>query len=184
MKAVFLFLCVILFAGRSFGQTYKPVDEKSIVQFYIKNLGVTVEGRVTGLNGTIAFSANTVESSAISLSVQSSSIDTGIKLRDRHLRKVEYLDVSDYPEIRITSTSVEKGKKAGHFVFKGLLTLKGKSKMIAFPFEVRPDTEGYIFSGSFEINRRDFRVGGNSLTMADTVAIRFIILAKQSKSGV
>jgi polyisoprenoid-binding protein YceI len=43
--------------------------------------------------------------------VNSASIDTGIELRNKHLKKEEYFDVKTYPQIKFASTKIEAGTK-------------------------------------------------------------------------
>ena len=49
--------------------------------------------------------------------------------------------------------------------------LKELSKEISFPFRYSIVKGIPSFEGEFEINRRDFNVGGGSLTMADNLGV-------------
>jgi polyisoprenoid-binding protein YceI len=39
---------------------------------------------------------------------------------------------------------------------------------------------GYLFSGAFTINRRDFGVGGNSMVLADNLQVSLDVIAKEN----
>jgi len=68
--------------------------------------------------------------------------------------------VANYPRIHFLSTKITG--KGGAFTMTGHLTIKGKSKDVSFPFTASPADDGYLFKGSFKINRKDFGVGGTS----------------------
>jgi polyisoprenoid-binding protein YceI len=61
----------------------------------------------------------------------------------------------------------------------GNLTIKGVTKEIKFPFLYIPKEDGYLFQGEFEINRRDFGVGGKSLSLSDDLKVELSVLAKK-----
>ena len=50
---------------------------------------------------------------------------------------------------------------------KGLLSIKGKVKNIEILFETTSSSIGILFTGQFTINRRDFDVGGSSISLSD-----------------
>jgi len=110
--------------------------------------------------------------------VDVSTIDTDNSSRDKHLRSDDYFDVVKYPVIRLTSTSIEKTTDAATWLFSGKLTIKSITKSISFPFTIVPSNGGYLFTGGFQIDRRDFNVGGNSATLSDDVVVSLSVFAK------
>ena len=99
-------------------------------------------------------------------------------MRDSHLKKEDYFNEPTFKTIRINSTKIEEGKKAGYFHFFGNLTIKGTTKPIDFEFSAAQQQKSYLFVGSFKIDRRQFKVGGNSFSLSDNVTIDLSILAK------
>ena len=168
-----LFLLSVLFT-KNLPAQYKPVDHGSVVAFKVTNFGFDVSGSFTGgLQGVITFDPQNVAASSLDVSIDAATINTDNTLRDSHLREEGYFDVKNYPRIRLVSTKVTS--KNGGYLFTGQLTMKGKSKEISFPFTAAGGTEGYVFKGSFVINRKDFGIGGtstisNELTVSLTVA--------------
>lgn len=158
-------------------QVFYP-DPKSTVEFQIRNLGVTVMGKFGGLTGLMQLSGEKLETARIDLAVSASTIDTGIALRNKHLRSENYFDVEVFPELRITSTSITRNSN-GTFHFAGSLLIKGISGNLTFPFSASLVPSGYEFRGQFQINRLDYLVGGPSLTMSDDVMVRFVIVVRQ-----
>ncbi len=161
-----LFACV---SCTTIAQT--KIDNSKGVTFEIKNFGLVVEGSIEGLKGEIKFDPQNVATTLFNVSVDANSIDTGISLRDNHLRKEEYLDVKNYPQIKFVSKSVVKGNRPNTWMLTGELTIKKITKEISFPFSVSRQDEYNNFKGEFRINRRDFGVGGKSISMADELRV-------------
>ncbi len=152
-------------------QIFIPTDNGSGINFRIKNFGTTVEGCFKGITGRILFDPNVLSTAKFDVSVEANSIDTGIKMRDYHLRKEEYLDTRIYDRIRFVSSRVSKSSAPNEFIITGVLTIKNVAKQIAFPFFYSISGGAPVFHGQFEIDRRDFNVGGNSLIMSDKVTV-------------
>ena len=156
------------------GQEYQPVDREKSITFRIKNFGITVDGSFRGLSGTIHFDSSQPEQGKVDLWVDATTVDTGIKLRNNHIKKKEYLDVESFPRITIKSTGMRAGDKPQTWLLLANLTIKGTSRGVNIPFNIEQTTPGAItFIGEFVINRRDYGVGGGSLSMADTLTIAF-----------
>ena len=91
-------------------------------------LGAT-NGKFTQFSGTIDLDRQHPEHSSVSAKIQVSSIDTGIKKRDDHLRSEEFFNVAKYPAITFKSRSVKQtGPQSGDIV--GDLTMHGVTKPI------------------------------------------------------
>lgn len=154
-----------------------PVDQGSTVEFRIKNLGFTVTGTFKGLSGNIAFDPKNLQANNFKVSIDANTVNTNNGLRDEHLRGETYFDVKNYPRISFASTKISPGKN-GKFVMFGKLTIKNVSKDISFPFTVTATKDGYVFSGSFTMNRRDFNVGGFSI-ISDELQVNLTVFAKR-----
>jgi len=159
-------------------QTYTPIDNGSKVHFVIDNFGIATGGDFTGLTGTIKFDPADLANADFDVSVDASTVNTDITARDNHLRRSEYLDVKNYPKLSFKSTRVTKASKDGYVYMFGNITIKGVTKEVSFPFTATPKDGGYQFEGSFKLNRRDFGVGGNSISLSDEVTITLSISAK------
>lgn len=167
--------CVVVVSAQ---KVLTPTDDGSKVHFVIKNLGIKTAGDFSGLKGTIKFDLASVQTWAFDVTVESSSINTDNDTRDGHLKKAEYFDVKKYTTIRLVSSKIQTTDKAGIYQFNGNLTIKGVTKPIQFPFTVNKSKEGYIFAGNFDLNRRDFGVGGSSVSMSDNLKVSLSVFAK------
>lgn len=164
-----LVTCCLSISGWS--QNFQPTDEGSSVTFKIKNFGLTVQGSFTGLRGKIQFDSNDLPASRFDVSIKATSINTGIDLRDKHLRKKEYFNVEHFSEIRFISTRVEASSKPGTYLITARLTLKKTTKEINFEFTAEKQDGGYLFRGEFPLNRRDYEIGGSSFSMSDVMTV-------------
>jgi len=178
MKNILLLTITFLATSIAFAQ-YKPADQGSSLQFTIKNFGFGVNGTFKGLEGAIKFDAQNLDAANFDVSIDAGTVNTDNSLRDHHLQGESYFDVKNYPRIHFTSTKVTANGKNGAFNITGKLTIKKQTKIISFPFTATPSNDGYLFKGSFTINRKDFDVGGTS-TIADNLEVSLSILAKKS----
>ncbi|MBS1654970.1 MAG: YceI family protein [Bacteroidetes bacterium] len=180
MKIVSTLAFIVLTITGIFAQQYTPVDNGSKVKFVIKNFGISTGGTFDGLKGTINYDPSNPLTASFDVTVDASTIDTDIESRDNHLRKEEYFDVEKYPVIRIQSTKITKTNSAEYLYFFGTLTIKGVSKEIKFPFKVSSKDDGFLFEGEFKMNRRDYGVGGSSLSLSDNLSVSLSVFAKKS----
>jgi len=172
MKKYFLLLVsVILFSFSSI--EFKPVDKTDSVTFSIKNFGINTRGEFKGLNGSIIWDAANPSNSSFDVSIDVNTINTGIGMRDKDLKQATWFDASKFSTINFKSTDVTATNITGN------LTIKGVTKQISFPFTVTPSTSGYIFEGTFSLNRRDFGVGGGSFSLSDNVQVMLKVYAQQ-----
>lgn len=163
----------MLMAQATYAQSLKANPAQSKVSFTIKNFGLKTDGTLTGLQGTLELDPSTAEPKTISLSADANTINTDNKMRDNHLRKAEYFDVATFPKLTFTATSFSK--TATGYLVKGNLTIKGTTKNIDINCTTTKDNSGMLFKGSFPINRRDYKVGGGSISLSDDLTVNFQI---------
>jgi len=178
MKRIFLSFSVIVLSFALFSQSYTPTDEGSKVHFSINNFGIATGGDFKGLSGSIKFDPANLAASDFDVSIDANSIDTDIEARDNHLRKAEYFDVAAYPKLSFKSTRLTKTNRDGYFYLFGTITIKGVTKEIKFPFTATAKNGGYLFEGNFKLNRRDFGVGKNSISLSDDLTVSLSVFAK------
>jgi polyisoprenoid-binding protein YceI len=90
----FLFLCIVFFPLKVFGQEYKT--EVGNVEFLSKAPLNEFTGKSSNLNGLVDLDRNLLD-----FYVDLNTIDTGIGLRDRHMRD-NYLETNKYPYAEFT----------------------------------------------------------------------------------
>jgi len=173
-KTLLLFVSAILtqFAVAQ----YKPVDEGSSIEFNVKHFGLKTSGAFSGLQGQITFDKNSLTDAKFDVSIDASSIRTGVDMRDNHLRGEGYFEVTKYPQIRFVSTKITSNGKSEEFLISGQFTIKNHSKDISFPFTATQTASGFLFKGSFSLSRKDFEVG-NSGVLSDNVDVLLSVSA-------
>lgn len=178
MKNVLVIFVSLFFSLNAVSAQARWKAVSSAVTFSIKNAGINVSGKLSGFQSELNFYPEHLASSGIVASVEVNSINTGIDLRDKHLKKEEYFDVGNYPKIEMNSVSFEKLAE-GYFKGKFKLTIKKTSKEITIPFYYTESGNTAQLKGTFTINRKDFEVGGSSWTMSDTVSISILVNASK-----
>ncbi|MFF4841079.1 YceI family protein [Streptomyces collinus] len=99
------------------------------IRFIAKHVGMAhVHGRFTRFNGGIRIAPDMADSQ-VSVRIDASSIATGNKTRDRHLRSADFLDVERYPYIDFTSSRfLYRG--GSRWTLNGTLTMHGTSRSV------------------------------------------------------
>ncbi|GAA4552197.1 YceI family protein [Amycolatopsis samaneae] len=125
-----------------------------------------VRGRFTGVDATVRIGARP-EDSSVTAVLDMSSVDSGDRTRDDHLRSDDFFDVARYPTATFVSTSVAWDGTTG--TLTGELTIKDVRR----PVTLAVDYLGYardpwendriVFSAKGRINREDWGLGWNMI---------------------
>ena len=136
----------------------------SQVGFSVRHMVISnVKGGFNDFALTVKSSKDDFSDSQISLTIQMASINTANEKRDDHLRNEDFFDVKKFPEMKFTSTNIEK-LKGNKYKLTGDLTMMGKSKSITLDVElggVTKDPRGNTragFSLAGELDRRDYGI--------------------------
>jgi polyisoprenoid-binding protein YceI len=175
MKKITLFLIIALSVNIAFAQ-YKPDGQASSLKFTIKNLGFGVDGTFSGFDGIINFDPQNPANDNFDVTLKAATVNTDNSLRDDHLKGDGFFDVKNFPIIRLQSAKI--AGKNNTYTLTGVLTIKGKSQAITFPFTATPAGDGLVFKGAFKIKRKDFGVGGTS-TVSDELEVNINVVAKK-----
>ena len=137
-------------------------------------MAAKVRGSFKAFSGEIDVDGNH-EASAVNVSIDAASIDTGTADRDNHLRSPDFLDVENFPTIEFKSGAV---RSAGDgYEIDGDLTIRGTSHPVTLTteyFGVMADpwgNEKAMFSAVTEINREDFGLTWNAPLEAGGVLV-------------
>jgi len=177
-KKTILILLATALSVSAFAQNLTPSDADSKISFAIKNMGVNVDGSLSGLKGKMVFDPKKLSSSLFDVTVDVSTINTDNKRRDDHLKKDDFFDAEKYPTIHIKTTGIQ-AKGNNIYFAKAVLTMHGVSKDIQFDFIAKPIQNGYNFKAEFSVDRKEYGVGGNSMTMGDNVKVSLDVVGKK-----
>jgi len=124
-------------------------------------IGGSFQAKTAALSGSLTAPAGASVFGGM-LAVDLRTIDTGISLRNDHLRE-KYLEVDKPGYDTATLSQIElKGVApdgaGGKGTFSGLLTLHGTMKSVAGPAEVRPAGSGTRVKASFPLKLSDYNI--------------------------
>src|SRR5262245_21721218 len=159
---------------------YRIQPEASEVTFNATSRWMNAEGRFHRLSGEVAVDPKDFASAKVSLSIEAASIDTGIGMRDSHLRSEDFFDVKKFPAITFESQRVEgSGRRANVY---GQLTIHGVTREIEVPVEIAVSDVALTAKGEFVINRRDYGINYQSSfnPVGNDVRVQFTFRARTS----
>jgi polyisoprenoid-binding protein YceI len=140
----------------------------SHIQFVARHMMISkVRGSFRKFSGTVVIAEDPTQS-ALDVTIDAASIDTGDATRDEHLRSEEFLDVAHYPEIRYRSTRVRPGD-GNKWAIDGMLTVRAVTREVVLSVEfcgAQPDPWGNLRAGflaNTEIDREDFDITWNQI---------------------
>ena len=129
------------------GSGQRKLDpERSSVEFHVPTFwGLqTVKGRFKTYEGTLELSRNP----AVELKIDASTLDTGNRQRDKHLRSPDFFDAERHPEVTFVSDSAELAgdrlKVQGQLQARGSsipLELDGKLSATGDELRIEAETE-------------------------------------------
>jgi polyisoprenoid-binding protein YceI len=135
--------------------------------FKIKNAGITVDGAFANASFTVA---QTEGGFSISATAEVRSLDTGIGMRDNHLRSADYFDAERYPTISFRATNI-KPDGNGNYTATGTLTIKNVSQTITIPVTLSRTASGVVYGTTFTLDRTVYGVGKNHWTLSNDVRV-------------
>jgi polyisoprenoid-binding protein YceI len=129
------------------------------VAFSVRWFGVVfVRGSFADISGTLEVPGAKDADASLAVQVDSHSVQTGIGLRDRHLRGLRFLDSARHPAIRFVSTSVSRHN--GVWDVQGRLSLRGRERDVSVSVH---DEEGSRhqrkLTAEFSVPRRPHSIG-------------------------
>lgn len=171
-KNTLLFLALIISLS-SYAQELTKTSGLSI-SFKIKNLGATVDGFFKKGSAIVKWNEKDPTLSSIKGTAEVASITTGINLRDRHLKdKEEFFNSKVHSEIKMNAVKIEKDTKStDSYMVTWDLTMKGITRRFKSTLKATAINNGVDLSTNFTVNRNDWGIGGQSISMGDAVTIQ------------
>ncbi len=114
--------------------TWVPDKAHSEVDFTILHMSLSnVRGHFGNIGGKIVWNEADITKSSVDVTIDVSSIDTGVTGRDNDLKSAGLFDVAQFPTATFTSTSV--AKSGNKLRVTGNLTLHGVTKPVTLEVE-------------------------------------------------
>jgi polyisoprenoid-binding protein YceI len=141
-----------------------------------RHLGIAaIRARFPELGGRIVV-GRPIEQSSVRADVKAAAIDTGIQMRDDHLRSADFLDVEAHPVIGFASTGLTR-RGAEKWTLAGVLTLHGERRVIELDLTYNgygADPWGGVraaFHAETTLHRNDFAINYNVLGKAGVALV-------------
>ncbi len=143
---------------------------------------LNVRGRFADVAGTISLSTARPASSHVAATIRAASVSTGnsmaSRMRDKHLRGPDFLDVERFPTITFHSRAVTPvDPAAGSYRISGDLTIHGVTRPVELDTHAAPEQDPRLsrltFSATTSLNRRDFGLTWRALYLGvgDEIAV-------------
>lgn len=100
---------------------------------------------------------------SVDLTIDATSLDTGNGFRDRHLRSEDFFDVDGYPQVRFSSTQVER--RRGTMRIRGRLVVGGRTVPVAVDATVRELGDSLEIEGTTTVDYRELGMTHSPLKM-------------------
>ena len=156
--------------------TYNIDPAHTSVGFEVSHLGIAiVVGRFNTVKGEFTFVPN--GNSAVNTEIKTSSVDTNVPDRDKHLRSSDFFDANRFPSMSFKSSSVEYSADGKPIKIIGTLNLHGISREIILETKAIGFGEGPAgnyragFQAKAKINRSDFGMKNLLAVAGDEVLI-------------
>lgn len=161
---------VVFMAGLVLVSNWKTDPATAKISFSVKGPFGTVTGSFSGLKSEIQFDEKNLSGSSISASIDPKTVNTGIGLRNRHLRnEEEWFNTDKYPQIAFHAKKIEKNDNGYNAV--GELTIKGTTKPATISFTFTSNGDTGLFKGQFTVKREDFNLGSTGGSVGSIITI-------------
>jgi polyisoprenoid-binding protein YceI len=192
MSRLFLtFVSALAFAATAAAQAgnWQIDPYHSTAQFAVRHLGVsTVRGAFTKVSGSAKWDPSDPSKTSLDATIDASSVDTRVEMRDKDLRSPNFLDVEKYPTLTFHSKQV-KSAGSGKLQISGDLTLHGVTKEVVLdvdgPSAAIDDPMGNRrigASATTKLSRKDFGVNGGAAVVGDELSITIDVELIQPKA--
>ncbi len=147
-------------------QTWQIDPNHTAAQFSVKHLGIsTVRGVFEKTSGTVTFDPGDPTKTSIDATIDATTVNTRVQMRDNDLRSPRFLDVQKFPTIKFKSTRTEAAG-TGKLKVTGDLTIHGVTKPAVLDVDTSsqpitdPMGKGLRMgaSATTKINRNDFGI--------------------------
>lgn len=146
--------------------TWKNDPAHSRLGFEVKHMSIsTVKGYFSDFSAEVTYAKKDYSDMIIKVTAKVASINTGVEMRDNHLRSADFFDAEKYPEMTFLSSRIERLDDHNAKLY-GQLTLHGITKPVELYIThsgtvVNPmnkqETAGFRISGS--IDRKEYNLG-------------------------
>ena len=158
--------------------------ENSKVEFLAAKVTRSHQGSFKQFAGTIDFVPNDIDSSRVTIDIDTASVLTDEPDLTAHLKTPDFFDVARYPRATFVSTKITPNEASGMKTVTGNFDLHGVKKSITFPATLHLTPESVTVDAEFSINRKDFGIvyaGKADDLIRDGVVIKLTLKVPRTK---
>ena len=160
-------------------QYFEVDNDHSSLIFAVSHAGLSYTyGRFEMCSGHVHLKEDPGDS-RFSFEIDVASINTNSRLRDDHLRGVEFFDVKKFPKISFNSIDVKLVEANQDYVVTGIMSMHGVERKLEMPISMIGIGKGPMgktrggFITKFTLQRSDFGIDSLPKAIGDQIAITF-----------
>lgn len=176
-------------------QTWQIDSAHSGIHFSVKHLVIArVRGQFGRWTGALSVPDGDFTRATVDVTIDATSIDTGVADRDDHLKSADFFDVASYPEITFRGRRVEPAEGSDGFALAGDLTIRGTTREVVLEVASAGQTKDpwgnvrAIFAARTAVDRKEFGLTWNQaletggVLVGDAVEIEIEVQAVQQEA--
>jgi len=179
--AVALFACLCVTSVAHAAEYNRVNTTASQISFTYSQMGSLMYGTFGKFDATLQFDSDNLAGAHTTLHIDLTSIDAGSTDANTELVKPAWFDTQRFP-VAVFESSRFTRVTGNHYLIAGQLTLKGITREVEVPVELKPDSSIGIFDGELVLKRDQFGLGAGEWTdtvVSNDIAIRFKVVAPQ-----
>ena len=138
----------------------------SQAEFSVRHMFTKVRGHMVVVSGIVDADESDPTKTVIIARLDPATVDTGVSVRDDHLRSVDFFDVERYPEIVFQSTAISQTAR-DRYAVTGMLSMRGVNRQVTLDAHAAGDgidpfgNRRAGVSAHTSMNRKDFGLHWN-----------------------
>ena len=167
MKKLYVTIFFLFLVSIATAETWVTNRDHSEIMFQVPYMGVSeLTGRFNEFNGKVEFTDQNDRIESLLVQISASTIDTGNKMRDGHLKGGDFFQCQQHPYITFKSNQISS-IGANTYKASGDMSIKGITRPASILFTATKslkDTWGYenkFIKFKSSINRKDYNINWN-----------------------
>lgn len=128
------------------------------IDLSVRALGGTHTGRFEDWSGDLVLDPAAPAETRVGLVVKAGSLKMHPSIATGRAVGRDFLDAARFPDIRFQLRAMEPAGQ-GRFTAHGAVTMKGITRSVAFPLDLRVEGRTAQMTGGFTVDRTDFGIG-------------------------
>ena len=157
-RAAILAALLVLGLGAAAPTPWVVIRDASTIDLAVRAFGVSHHGRFEDWHGDIVFDPAAPGRTQATVVVQAASLKMRSSALTRRARSSSLLDTARYPVIRFELRALLP-LGDGRYTARAEVTVKGRTRQISFPVDLRVTGDRAHLAGAFTLDRTGFGIG-------------------------